>query len=425
MNYKNIIYLLCLALIVAVLPATAAAAPPLQTGGEDYTIQADDWLSKLADKAYGDVLAYRAIVEATNELAATDDSYTMIDNPDVIEVGQKVFIPTSEEATTILGETPEITADEEVSGELTVYSTRSEALLAAVVEGFNEAYPNVEVTVLRGSNTELGVRVLEEMVNPQADVFINSDTLTMEDLYLQGAFQANESPVVTRLPEQYRADDGSWAALTLRGRVIMYNTDLVSEDELPTSLFDLADPKWQGRIGSADSTNGAMMGSIVAMERMAGTEQTQEFLNGFLANEPLFSGSHTDIRKAVGAGEVGLGFVNHYYYFQSLAEGAPVGIVWPDQAEDQPGLIVNSTNIGIINGTDDYELAQIFVDFMLSPTGQTIYAQGNFEWPIIDGVTLAEGVPDPANFKLADIELKTLVDGLPQARELAQATGLP
>lgn len=314
-----------------------------------------------------------------------------------------------------------------LSGEIVLYTTRGEALINGVLEAFNAAYPAIEVTVVRGSNSELGARILEEQANPQANVFINSDTLTMEDLYNQGVFLPNDSEVVLALPAQYRADDGSWAALTLRGRVIMYNTDLIDESEVPTSLTGLADPEWSGRIGSADSTNGAMMGTIVALNRLIGEDATTAWVEGLVANNTLFSGSHTDIRQAVGAGEVELGLVNHYYYFLSLAEGAPVGIVWPDQGEDEPGLIVNSTNIGILQGTEGetLELAQVFVDFMLSETGQTVYAQGNFEWPIVEGIPLATGVPDPATFKIADIDLKSLVDGIPTAREQVQLTGMP
>ena len=313
------------------------------------------------------------------------------------------------------------------SGRLVLYTTRSEALINNVIQAFNEEYPNINVVMVRGSNSAMGARILEERSNPQANVFVNSDTLTMESLSENGVFVPNDSPLVLSIPNQYRADDGSWAALTLRGRVIMYNTDLIDEEDVPLSLVDLADPQWSERLGSADTTNGAMMATIVALNRLIGEETTTEWMRGVVANDVLFSGSHTDIRRAVGAGEVALGLVNHYYYFLSLAEGAPVGIVWPDQGADDPGLIVNSTNIGILQGTEDQtlELAKVFVDFMLSETGQTIYAQGNFEWPIKEGIPLAAGVPDPNGFRLADINLKTLVDGLPTVREQIQETGMP
>ena len=93
---KKSIVLLLIAILLVIPTASLAAAPTAQ--GEDYTVQADDWLSKLADKFLGDVLAYPAITNYTNQKNAEDDSYAKITNSDVIEVGQKIYIPSAEEA---------------------------------------------------------------------------------------------------------------------------------------------------------------------------------------------------------------------------------------------------------------------------------------------------------------------------------------
>ncbi|MCB0155345.1 MAG: extracellular solute-binding protein [Anaerolineae bacterium] len=91
------------ALLVAIVPASlVTAAPPAQ--GEDYTVQADDWLSKLADKFYGDVNAYWAIMSATNQANAEDPSYAKIENPDTIEVGSKLAIPSQEDAVAFMAD---------------------------------------------------------------------------------------------------------------------------------------------------------------------------------------------------------------------------------------------------------------------------------------------------------------------------------
>lgn len=311
------------------------------------------------------------------------------------------------------------------SGELVVYTSRSESLFKPVLEAFNQAYPEVKVTMLTGSNGELAAKLLEERANPQADLLVNSDTLTMESLAEQGVFLPNDSPAVAAVAESYRADDGSWVALTLRPRVIMYNTDLVPPDEAPTTMMELTDPKWRGQIGAADSRNGAMVAQLVAMRHLLGEEAMTAFVQGLVANDTQWFGGHTDVRKAVGAGELKLGLVNHYYYHLSKAEGAPVGIVYPDQGEGEMGLIVNSTNAGIIQGAKHPELAQLFIDWMLSPAGQKVYADLNFEYPVTPGVTTAEGVPPLSDFKLADVSLKTMWEELAPTQQAAQAAGLP
>jgi peptide/nickel transport system substrate-binding protein len=97
---KKLVSLLILATLVAsLLPATVTAAPPVQAGGATYTIQKDDWLSKLADKEYGDPLAYPAIVYYNNKKAAEDATLTVIEDPNVIEVGWTIYLPSTEEAT--------------------------------------------------------------------------------------------------------------------------------------------------------------------------------------------------------------------------------------------------------------------------------------------------------------------------------------
>jgi len=94
MSKKIFSLMLLLVLVVALVPGTVTA----QGEGSTYTVQADDWLSKLAEKEYGDVLAYPAIVYYTNQMAKTDDSFTVIVNPNAIEVGDILYLPSADEA---------------------------------------------------------------------------------------------------------------------------------------------------------------------------------------------------------------------------------------------------------------------------------------------------------------------------------------
>ena len=93
---KHLFFLMVVLMLV--VPVTTSAAPLWQQGGEDYVVQADDWLSKLSDKFLGDVLAYPAITYYTNQKNAEDDSYAKISNSNEIEVGWKIYIPSQDEA---------------------------------------------------------------------------------------------------------------------------------------------------------------------------------------------------------------------------------------------------------------------------------------------------------------------------------------
>jgi molybdate transport system substrate-binding protein len=106
-------------LLSALAPLSALAAPPAQEIActEEYTVQADDWLSKIADKFLGDVLAFPAIFEATNQQHAADPAFAQIANPDLIEIGWQLCIPTAEQAQSLLTTSPGAPENQAISNE--------------------------------------------------------------------------------------------------------------------------------------------------------------------------------------------------------------------------------------------------------------------------------------------------------------------
>ena len=94
LNIASISFLIVL-ISLTITSSVRAAPPTQQPDGREYVVETGDWLSKLAYVCYGDVLAFPLIVEATNTRAAEDTGFAMITNPDLIEVGQKLWLPTS------------------------------------------------------------------------------------------------------------------------------------------------------------------------------------------------------------------------------------------------------------------------------------------------------------------------------------------
>ena len=144
-----------------------------------------------------------------------------------------------------------------------------------------------------------------------------------------------------------------------------------------------------------------------------------------IENEATFFGRHTDVRKAVGAGEFKIGLVNHYYYYLQQAEGSPVGIVFPDQEADQIGLLTNATAAAIVQGTDNRPAAEAFIDFLLSQEGQKLFAELNYEYPLLSGVALSPGVEPLASFRLADVNVSQAASDLEATFELIEKVNLP
>lgn len=314
---------------------------------------------------------------------------------------------------------------EGVSGSLVIYSGRSEPLIQPVIDAFKAQYPNVEILLKSGSNSQMANALLEEQANPQADLFITTEIFTVQSLAAEGIFAPYRPAAVDALPADARGADDLWVGLTRRARVIMYNTELVAADDVPQSVLDLTDPKWKGKIAAAGSTNGSMQANIAVLNQVLGPEATEAWLTGLMDNEVTFFGGHTDVRKAVGAGEFAIGLVNHYYYYLQAAEGSPVGVVFPDQGEGQIGLVTNLTAAGVVAGGKNPAAAQAFVDFLLSDEGQKLFAELNYEYPVMPGVELHPDVQPLDAFRPADVNLVEITTSLDDVFALIDTVGMP
>lgn len=312
-----------------------------------------------------------------------------------------------------------------VAGRLVIYSGRSEPLILPVVEAFQARYPAVEVLLKTGSNSELANALIEEQSNPQADVFISTEVFTIQALAQQEALQPYLPIGAEKLPVGFSAPDQTWVGLTRRARVILYNTQLIDPQDLPASIFDLTDPKWKGQVAAAGSTNGSMQAQIAAMRQLLGEAATEAWLRGLIENEATFFGGHTDVRKAVGAGEFKLGLVNHYYYHLQQAEGSPVGVIFPDQGEGQIGLITNATATGIVRGAPNLPAARALLDFLISSEGQRLFAELNYEYPLLAGVELHPAVQPLEDLRLAQFDMAQSIADFQATFDLIEKVGLP
>lgn len=378
---RRTIFLLVV-LIISLLPAAVLAAPPLQEEGQEYTVQADDWLSKLADKFYGDPLAYPAIVEATNAKVAADSSYAAIDDPNVIEVGQKLFIPTAQQASALLGEQVPY-----LSGDLTIYSGRGEELVGPLIDQF-EQETGLNVEVRYGNTAEMAATILEEGDNSPADVYYGQDAGALGALAQAGRLALIPEDALGLVDPRFRSPEGLWVGTSGRARVVVYNTQKLSEADLPDDIFGFCAPEWKGRLGWAP-TNGSFQAFVTAMRVVEGEERAREWLSCIQANEPVVFPSNAPIVQAVAASEIDAGFVNHYYLFQFLAEEGedfPVRNYHPRAGD--VGAMVNVAGVGIVNTTDNKEAAEAFVRFLLRESSQQYFNTETNEYPLSANIQL-------------------------------------
>lgn len=313
--------------------------------------------------------------------------------------------------------------DNKESSSLVLYSGRKEPLIKPVLDAF-EKDTGIKVTLRSGGASELANAIIEEQRSPGADVFIANDAGTLEMLRQKGLLQPNDSAALNAVPGDLKAADGSWIGVSARSRVIMYNTNLVKENELPRSIKDLTDPKWKKQVAMAASSNESVVGHITALRLTLGEGETEKLLRGLMANQVQSLKGHTEVRKAVGSGEFKLGIVNNYYYHLQKQEGSPVGVIYPDQGEGQMGVPVNVAGAAMVKGAKNSESARKFMDYLVRPETQELFARLNFEIPVLAGIPTHEA-KKLDEFKRTPVDLEQLGTELNNTINLLEKVGLP
>lgn len=290
---------------------------------------------------------------------------------------------------------------------LVVYSGRSESLVGPIIQQFEET-SGIDVEVRWGGTAELAATLLEEGENSPADIFFAQDPGGL------GAVEDLLTPlpedITNQVPERYRGPGGKWVGISGRARVVVYNTGRVSPEDLPADMWGFTDPQWSGRIGWAP-TNASFQTMVTGMRVLWGEEQTRQWLAGILENDPVDYESNTPIVAAVGAGEVDVGFVNHYYLFRFLQEE---GESFPARnyflPGGGPGSLMMVAGAGVLEISNAKETAQQFIDFLLSPIAQQYFATQTFEYPLVEGVVTPRELPPLSELNAVDIELAALSD---------------
>jgi iron(III) transport system substrate-binding protein len=311
-------------------------------------------------------------------------------------------------------------SDEE-SGPITIYSGREEELVAPLFERYEEETGN-EVEVRYGDSAELAATIVEEGDNSPADVFFSQDAGALGALEKEGLFSELGEDVLSLVDERYRSRDGRWVGASGRARVIAYDSRELSEADLPDSVLDLTDPKWEGRVGWAP-TNSSFQAFVTALRLSEGDDAAREWLEEMDANGTKAFADNSTIRDAIAAGEIDLGLINHYYVAQAQeeeGEGYPVEVYFPKGGD--VGSLVNVAGAGVLAASGQQEAAAEFVDFLLSPQAQRFFAEETKEYPLIDGVEADPAVVPLSEIQQPRIDLSNL-DDLQGTLTLIQESG--
>jgi len=306
-------------------------------------------------------------------------------------------------------------------GDITVYSGRAEDLVEGLFEQFEEE-TGIKLDVRYGDSAELAATIAEEGENTPADVFFAQDAGSLGSIGQEGLLAELPAQTLEQVDERFRDPDLHWVGTSGRVRVVAYNTEALSEDELPDSIWDYADPEWRGRLGLAP-TNASFQAMVTAMRLQEGDERTREWLEAIKANEPRILENNTQTLEAIAAGEIDAGFVNHYYLYGLLDEqpDAPVANHYLEPGD--AGALVNVAGAGILRTTEQPEMAQRLVDYLLAE-GQSYFATETDEYPLAAGVESESELPPLSDLHGPDIALGALGPELEATLELLDSVGL-
>ena len=306
---------------------------------------------------------------------------------------------------------------------LVVYSGRNENLVRPLLDRF-KSETGVDIKVRYGDSNELLATILEEGDNVRADVFFSQDAGALGELARRQQFAKLNQAELDLVEPRFRDPKGSWVGVTGRARVIAYNTDKLTEADLPTSVFGLTEPKWKGKVGFPPS-NPSFIAYVSALREQVGDDRVKAFLEGLKANEAKRFDNNVLTLEAIAAGEIEVGLVNHYYLYGELKDeaDAPVENFYLQQPGGE-GTFVNVAGVGILKNTKRRAAADRFVQYLLGEAAQGYFRNETTEYPLRKGVDAIPELPPIASMRVIDVPLTELGKDLEGTVELIRQVGL-
>ena len=303
--------------------------------------------------------------------------------------------------------TVEFDATPSVGGSLTIYSGRNEALVGGLIEGISDA-TGIEIEVRYGGTAELAAQILEEGDNSPAGLFFSQDAGALGALAKNDRFTTLPDDVLGMVDERFQDSDGQWIGISGRARVIVYQPEMVAEEDLPESILDLPE-SGIGPIGVAPS-NASFQTFVTALRLTEGEDGARAWLEALQGMDMVIYESNGPIVDAVANGEAAIGLVNHYYLYEKLEENPDLTARNHYFTNGDIGGLINVAGAGIIAGSGQEAQAEAVLRYMLGETAQHYFAETTFEYPLASGVSPVADLPALDEYEHPDVNLNDLDD---------------
>jgi len=256
-------------------------------------------------------------------------------------------------------------------------------------------------------------RIIAESNNPQCDVFWNNEISRTIHLEKSNLLEPYLSVNAHTIPQKYKSEQGFWTGFAARARVIIYNREKCSDDNLPSSFFDLANNEWKGKAALAYPLFGTTATHAAAIYELYGDNKAKSIFNQINDNGTAILDGNATVRDRVVSGEYWWGFTDTDDANGAIEDGKNVGIIYPDQIESEVGMMIIPNTVALIKESQNQENGKRLIDFILSKQVEENLAQSRAaQIPLHIGVPLPDKVVDLNKIKIMEIDYFKVCDKL-------------
>ena len=293
------------------------------------------------------------------------------------------------------------------SPEVVVYTALDQEFSAPIIESFTKntgivarAAYDIESTKTAGLTT----RIIGERDRPRCDLFWNNEILNTLRLERAGLLRPYNSPAAAAYPANMRSRKNAWFGFAARARVLIVNTNQISEERRPKSIRDLADPQWYERCGIAKPLFGTTATHAACLFAMWGDDAAQEFFRAVKHNARIMSGNK-QVAEAVAGGSLAFGLTDTDDVLVEIEKGMPVTIVYPDQEAGQVGTLYIPNTLALIKDSPHGQEAEQLLDYLLSADVERRLAEGpSAQIPLRPGVPASPRVKTPPEVHAMEVD---------------------
>jgi iron(III) transport system substrate-binding protein len=283
---------------------------------------------------------------------------------------------------------------------IVLYNAQHEQTTTALVKAFTKQ-TGIVVKVDNDDEDVLTAKIEQEGSRSPADVIFTENSNWLQQLADKGLLAKVQPSTLKAIPTADSASDGDWVGISARVSSLVYNTKDLTSSQLPTSVLDLANPKWKGKLEIAPSETD-FWPVVSSVEDTYGHAKALAWLKGLKANAGAnIVPDNETLVSDVNRGVAQLGIINHYYFYRLKAETSAgslhAGLAY--FAPGDAGYLKTISGAAVLKSSSHSSAAQKFVAFLTSQAGQSTIAHGeSFEYPLAAGVS-----PNPALTPLSQL----------------------